>query len=310
MIAYDRLSQIVPADQALAAKALATSLQQISGITNMTLPVLVNAVSRLQTTANLNQISSLTQAVPSSVANYLSNIAGTDGQQIVICDVLGIAAGYQVAEYFANTVATLANTNVTYLTSVYQTMDSVVGNVYGDPVAGPVTIPGGQPAAGVYTATTDGMGNVLVNAAEAAFTGSGGDTPPTGAGLIPVAVIEIANIASNNSSQVSIMNSNFSSMASQVQKEQQLQAAIQIDFANLVANNGPTVYSLIYNLPSYGQQTEPGGMSEFWTGVANIDTFTGQAVVATLREGVNQAALTQAGIQTNAVVPATPNTSN
>ena len=75
MIAYDRLSQIIPADQALAAKAFATSLQQISGITNMTLPVLANTIVNLQTTNNLPLISALTQAVPTSVANYFSNIA-------------------------------------------------------------------------------------------------------------------------------------------------------------------------------------------------------------------------------------------
>jgi hypothetical protein len=79
MIAYDRLSQIVPAEQALAAKALATSLQTIAGITNTTLPVLANTVVNLQTTNNLPLITALTQAVPSSVSDYLSNIAGTAG---------------------------------------------------------------------------------------------------------------------------------------------------------------------------------------------------------------------------------------
>jgi hypothetical protein len=71
MIAYDRLKQIVPADQALASKALATSLQQIAGITNMTLPVLANTVINLQTTNNLDQINALTQAVPANVALLL-----------------------------------------------------------------------------------------------------------------------------------------------------------------------------------------------------------------------------------------------
>ena len=147
MIAYDRLSQIVPADQALASKALATSLQQIAGVTNMTLPVLANVVTNLQTTINLPLITELTQAVPTAVSDYLSNIGGANGRPVGVCDVLGIAAGYQVTDYFLNTVSTLANTNVAYLTTIYQTMDSVVGNVYGDPVAGPVVIPGGQPAA-------------------------------------------------------------------------------------------------------------------------------------------------------------------
>lgn len=306
MIAYDRLSQIVPSDQALAAKALATSLQQIAGITNMTLPVLANAIINLQTTNNLPLISALTQAVPANVASYLSNISGTDGTPVGICDVLGIAAGYQVTDNFINTVSTLANTNVAYLTTVYQTMNGVVGNVYGDPVSGPVVIPGGQPAAGTYTATTDGMGNVLTTAADSAITGTGGDTPPTGPGLIPVADIEIGNISTDNPAQVATLNSYFTSMGAQVVQEQTLQAAAQIDFGNLIANNNPTVYSLINSLPSYGLQTEQGGQAQFWEGVANISTFTGQAIVATLREGQNLALLGNAGIQTNSTVPGTP----
>jgi hypothetical protein len=307
MIAYDRLSQIVPADQALAAKSLATSLQQITGVTNMTLPVLANATVNLQTTNNLPLISALTQAVPTSVSTYLSNIGGANSQPIGVCDVLGIAAGYQVTDNFLNTVSTFANTNITYLTTVYQTMNSVVGNVYGNPVSGPVVIPGGQPAAGTYYAVTSNVGNILVTAADAAMTGTGGDTPPTGPGLIPVAQTEIGNLVNNSSAQVSTLNSYFTSMAAQVVQEDNLQIASEIDFANLIPNSSPTVYSLIYSLPSYGAQTQEGGLAQFWEGVANINTFTGQAVVATLREGVNRSLLGNAGIQTNAVVPAAAN---
>jgi len=305
MIAYDRLSQIVPADQALASKALATSLQQIAGVTNMTLPVLANVVTNLQTTINLPLITELTQAVPTAVSDYLSNIGGANGRPVGVCDVLGIAAGYQVTDYFLNTVSTLANTNVAYLTTIYQTMDSVVGNVYGDPVAGPVVIPGGQPAAGTYYAVTSNA-VVTTTAADSAFTGTGGDTPPTGPGLIPVAQTEIGNIATNSSAQVSTLSGYFTSMAQQVSLEDSLQVAAGIDFANLVAINNPTVYSLVYNLPSYGLQTEQGGMAQYWEGVANISTFTGQAVVAVLREGVNGSVLGRAGIQTNAIVPSNP----
>ena len=187
MIAYDRLSQIVPADQALASKALATSLQQINGITNMTLPVLANTVVYLQTTNNLDQISSLTQAVPANVASYLANIAGTSGTPVGVCDVLGIAAGYQITDYFLNTVSTFANTNTAYLTTVYQTMNSVVGNVYGDAVSGPAIIPSGQPAAGklgrqrAHLADRAGGGPIAgAAAARAATSGGEGITPVRG----------------------------------------------------------------------------------------------------------------------------------
>lgn len=310
MIAYDRLSQIVPSDQALAAKALAAGLQQIAGITNTTLPVLANTITNLQTTNNLDKISALTEAVPANVANYLANIAGTGGKPVVVCDVLGIAAGYQVTDNFSNTVSTLANTTVAYLTSIYQTMNNTVGNVYGDPVAGPVTIPSGLPGAGMYYATTGNIGNVsnvvISTAADTAMTGTGGDTPPTGPGLIPVAVIEIGNILVSSSAQVSVLNSSFGSMAAQVAQEKNLQTAAQIDFANLIPNNSPTVYSLIYSLPTYGQQTEAGGMAQFWSGVADQATFTGQAVVAALREGINLSGLTQAAVSTNSAIPADP----
>lgn len=315
MIAYDRLSQIVPADQALAAKALATSLQQIAGITNTTLPVLADTIVNLQTTNNLPLISALTQAVPTSVANYISNIAGTNGTPVGVCDVLGIAAGYQVTDGFINTVSTLANTNVAYLTTIYNNMNSVVGNIYGDPVAGPVIIPGGQPAAGTYYANISNVANVITivsTAADNAFTGGAGDDgmgnvlPATGPGLFAVAYPEIGNIVTDSPAQVAVLNSNFNSLGAQVVQEKNLQSAAQIDFGNLIANNNPTVYSLINSLPSYGRQTETGGQAQFWEGVANISTFTGQAIVATLREGYNQSYLSNAGIQTNSAIPPAP----
>ena len=318
MIAYDRLSQIIPADQALANKALSVSLQQLTGIQNMTLPVLANTIANLETTNNLPAISALTQAVPASVANYLANIAGTNGKQFGVCDVLGIAAGYQVTELFNNTVATLANTNTAYLTTIYQTMNSVVGNVYGDPIDGPVTIPVGYPAAGVYYADvqTSNVGNVTSNvlistAADVAFTGvtdpDSTNPPPTGPGLLSVTYPEIGNVVANNPNQVANLNSYFNSMAQQVINEHTYQARAQIDFANLIPNNNLVVYSLIYDLPTYGQQQEQGGQAQFWQGVADQSTFTGQAVVAVMREGHNQTYLNTAGIATNGPVPADAN---
>jgi len=317
MIPYDRLSQIIPDDQALANKALSVALQQIGGIVNTTLPVLANTVVNQQTTNNLPLISALTEAVPASVANYLSNIAGTNGNSVGVCDVLGVAAGYLVSDIFINTVSTLANTNTTYLTTIYQNMNSVVGNVYGDPVNGPVTIPIGQPAAGIYYANVANVANVgnvvTTTAADNAFTGgAGGDPdgnvfPATGPGLFAVAYPEIGNIVTDSPAQVAVLNSNFNSISAQIVQENTLQAAAQIDFANLVPNSSTAVFSLIYSLPIYGQQTEQGGQAQFWEGVSNLSTFTGQALIGAMREGYNQVYLNNAGIATNAAIPADPN---
>ena len=322
MISLERLQQIIPADQALANKALATSLQQIAGITNMTLPTLANAVIQMETTRNLPDIIALEQAVPPAIANYYINTLSNDGQPLVVCDVLGIAAGYQVANIFINTVSTLANTNVSYLTTIYETMNNVVIGTYGDPDAGPVIIPSGLPAAGTYYSATEEIENPdpppanitipTATAATNAFTGgSGGDpgnvTPATGPGLLPVALTEISNILVSSSAQVSTLNSYFTSLGAQVTLEQTLQAEIPIDFGNLTANSRTVVYSLITSLPYYGQQDEQGGLFQFWEGVADLSTFTGQALTAALREGHNQTYLNNAGIQTNNHIPADPN---
>jgi hypothetical protein len=125
--------------------------------------------------------------------------------------------------------------------------------------------------------------------------------------LLSVTYPEISNVVANNPTQVANMNSYFNSMASQVVSEKTYQARAQIDFANLVANSSSTVYSLIYNLPSYGRQTEQGGQAQFWEGIANLSTFTGQAIVAVLREGSNQQYLNNVGILTNGPVPADAN---
>jgi hypothetical protein len=106
---------------------------------------------------------------------------------------------------------------------------------------------------------------------------------------------------------VATLNSYFTSMGAQVTLEKSLQAKAQINFATLTPNSNPTVYSLITSLPFYGQQSEQGGLFQFWEGVANISTFTGQAIVATMREGHNQLYLNNAGIQTNNRIPANPN---
>lgn len=315
MISLERLQQIIPADQALANKALATSLQQIAGISNMTLPVLANAVVEMETTRDLPEISALTEAVPASIANYYISL-GNNGQPLAVCDVLGIAAGYKVANIFINTVSTLANTNVSYLTTIYETMSDVVVGTYGDPTNGPVTIPGGQPAAGTYYANVGNVGNVsnvvITTAADNAFTGGAGDDgtgnvlPATGPGLLSVSYPEISNIATSSPGQVSTLNSYFTSLGAQVTLEKSLQVTAQIDFGNLTPNSTASIYSLVTSLPYYGQQNEEGGMFQFWEGIANLSNFTGQALVAAMREGHNQQYLDNAGVQTNNHVPADP----
>ena len=56
MIAYDRLSAIIPSNLALANKALAVALGQVSGLPNMTLPTFAKTVKSTNTNQGLPAI--------------------------------------------------------------------------------------------------------------------------------------------------------------------------------------------------------------------------------------------------------------
>lgn len=282
MIAYDRLSQIVPADQALAAKALATSLQGISGITNMTLPVLANTVINLQTTNNLSELTALTTPVPASVANVFINLGGGTGTNgtVVLDDILGTAAGVIHTQALANTVTEFATMNLVALTSTYSTMSDVVNGIYGDPVVGPVVIPTG-PYANTYANADVAFGNALIPGAQA----------------------EISNVVTAFPTQVSSLNQDWTAMANQLVLEQTQQANASIVFDDIVGNNKNSIYGFVFGLPSYGLDTANGQTFSFLQAVADQTTLTGQSILGSLRQAKNQQVLSTAGVQTNSVVP-------
>ena len=287
MIAYDRLSQIVPADQALACKALSVSLQQISCISTLQLPELAAAVTPQQTTFDLPLISALTVAVPESVANYFTStlaVGSGSSNSIVVCDLLGTAGGYVSGPAMINTLSNLTNVNVVSLTSTYSTMANVVDGVYGDPTTGPVIIPSG-PYANTYVDAEDAFANAL----------------------IPGAQSQITTAISSYPSETGNLNTNWTNMATQLSLEKSLQAQAGINYANLQPNSTSSMYGFIFGLPSYGRDNQVGGVAQLVESVADYTNFTGQAVIASMREGRNQPYLQGIGIATNAPIPADPN---
>lgn len=286
MISLDRLQNIIPPDQALANKALSTSLKQIGGIANLTLPQLSETVIQLQTTRDLPQVTALTEAVPAAVANYYTGTMATGtgtNNNILITDILGTAGGYVSAPAMIETVTILATMNTANLASIYTIMDDVVNGVYGDPITGPVIIPSG-PYAGTYTDAND------------VFTNQ----------LIPGAQSEIALLVSVYPTEVARLNALWNSMADQLVSEFALQAQANLVFADLTANQKNSIYGLIYSLPTYGLDTKQGGITEFLESVCDLNTFTGQAITASLRQARNQSALGTAGIVTSDRIPSEP----
>ena len=286
MIALDRLEQIIPSDQALAMKALATSLTQIGGINQLNLQQLSAVVVAQQTTRDLPLVTELAQPVPASVAAYFSSSlavgTGPDGT-IVATDLLGTAAGWISAEAFARTVEILAGMNTTALQTVYETMLDVVTGVYGDPVTGPVDILSG-PYAGTYTDANEVFSTVL----------------------IPAAQSEISAAVAAYPNQSAELNTLWNSVAAQLVRENNLQAAAGLNFADLTANQRNSIYGLVYALPTYGLNKQIGGTTQLIEGVTDLTTFTGQCIVACMREGQNQQALEQAGIVVSNQIPEDP----
>lgn len=304
MIAYDRLSQIIPADLALANKALSISLQGLSGHSTTTSPSLATSTPQQETTKNLPHISALTEAVPPGVANYLVNTypEGT-GQYntLLIIDLLGTPSGQQTpTPKLVSTVQLINQMGVGTLTEIYARMLNDINGVYnveippvppnpatgdpGSPGIFYVEIPGG-PAAGIYPNQ------------QSAFDA-----------LIAVGRAEILLLAATSAGQQA--HQNFIDIANQLVREQYQQSRAFVDFRYLRANDKMSIYSFVYSLPQYGLNTIQYDIA--WDleqlSVLSItqDQFTAEAVLACMREGRNNATLSKAGISTNSNIPSTP----
>ena len=288
-ITYERLSRIIPSDQALANKAIQVSLQQIKNITTLTLPQLAAAFSNMQTTRDLPAISALQEAVPASVANYYSSTyatgSGPNGT-LVITDLLGAAVGVPFTSDLTNVTTTINSMEsagiLGTLTVTYNRMQNTVNGDYYDPGTGNVVIPPG-PGAGIY----ENVNSALV-------------------ALISNASAEVSGIQSSYPTQSANLNTNFTNMASSLVSENTNLSLASIDIPNLPTTGRGPIMSFVQSLPNYGLNTEENGPSQFLETVADLDTQGGQAIVACLREGRNVAALSAVNVGVDTNIPAAP----
>lgn len=280
----DQLAKIIPPDQAVATRAVVAALAQIKGIETITLPELAQAAANLETLKGLDLAQTLTAPVPSSTTSYYQNSFATGTGEFgtfTMNDLLGTAAGANVTALMNQVTGTLNTMTLTSLTSIYADMLNTVEGDYGT-FAGPVTIPSG-PAAGVYA-----NGN-------AAFT----------TGLIPAATTIIAGLISTYPVETATLNTAFNTICQQIETEGENQARAGINYDGSVPDNQTSALSFVGNLPQYGQNTAPGGTSEFLISVADTTVLSGQAIVGALREGQNTAVLNTAGIAASNQVPNT-----
>ena len=294
MITYERLSKIIPADQALACKAMSVSLQQIKNIDTLSLPQLAVAFIGTVTTKDLDQINALATAVPANVAAYYTSTYATGtgtGNTLVLTDLLGAAVGVTYIDQLNNVVTTLNSLSnvgaLANLTNIYSRMANTVNGVYGNAVSGPVTIPAGY-------------GNGVYSNADAAFSNA----------LISNAVVEIGNIVTAYPTEITSLNTEFNTMAQKVITESNNLTLATISIAELTTTDRGPVMSFVESLPTYGVNKEQNGPTWFLEQVADLTTLGGQAIVGCLREGQNLAVLNNIGIGVDTSIPSQSSSPN
>jgi hypothetical protein len=312
MTTYNTLKKIIPPDQALANQALSRSLRQVKDIFNTDLPSVSAAVSKLESNKDLDLINDLEQPIPQVVTDFVGNALapGTGhGNTRTTNHVIGIAAGATVTTELpvvTQVVTQLADAgNLAPLTANGGSSSSSVNGIYtlmqfclagaytsvvdpGPPVVISVTIPN----------TTWYAGPQVFASVDAAFG-------TAGTGLIAVANGWISNIAANNSALASQANDATAACAQQLvlNVDNCITAGIDIGNvvndpanANLVSNSVSTVLGLTSQLHDLGLDVSEGGTAQFFENIANTSTITGQAVIASMREGRNIAVLNAVGI--------------
>lgn len=281
MIALDRLEQIIPPGIALANKALAVGLQQISFSPMTKLSDFAEATAALRTCSDLPLVNNLSAPVPPEVADYFAqNVADGSGPNgtYIISDFFGTLAGITGLNYIAITNI-LSGMATTSLQQVYQTMNNVVNGQYGTTT---VTIPDGTPGAGTYASQDTAVST----------------------GLIPLAQAAIATIIALYPFQVTLLNTKWAQVDDQpAVRECLLQQKAGLDWSKLEPNNSLAMQSFIQDLPNQGLDLEPGGSHWFLQSIANIQTLAGQSVIGCLREGVNQVSLNSNGLNSAVDIP-------
>jgi hypothetical protein len=308
-ITYDQLRKVIPADQALANKAISVALQQVNSIFNTTGSVLAPSITGLELNKGLPAINSLTTPLPANVSAYFANTfatgSGPDGV-FLLTDLVGTPTGWVMNDALSNTtsVLNLLTTNgaldplLTPNTGLYAVMANTANGVYTDSTTIPnpmpppddlveytVTIPSGLPGAGTYGTYSS------QEAAQAdAFNN----------GLIPYMANTVANINASYGSLVSATNTNWNNICAQIVMENTNLALAEVDFGNLIAGTQPTGIAL--GLTSYGVDIVEGGGAFVLESLAQTATQGGQAIVSTMREARNQDRLSAAGVQTTELV--------
>lgn len=318
----DQLGKIIPPAQAVANKAIQVSLQQISNLAATDFPRLANTIKctvrdpwivsneylanslvvvapfvnystkPLATLSSTSQVYRAQQDVPAGTnitdTAYwepvtLCGINTMSGLPLIQAQTTPIDAS--VASYFATEVATGTGPNGTITTC------DVLGTAidYND-IAG-------------YLATATTAINALQTAGSLATLNTAYTTIAAAANdaavLTQITNANNAIAALSASPYVTTLNTAWVAIATGLSDEKTYQTKAGIDYFNLQSGDTATVMGFVLNLPQYAENCTECGPYQFLTDISDTTTLGGQAIVASMREAVNQTQLGAAGISQN-----------
>jgi hypothetical protein len=285
MIAYDRLSAIIPPGIALANKALSVSLAQISGIPNMGLPAFATAVKATNSNQGLPAINQQKQPLPTATKNYLLASVGVGTGpcgSITIEDCLGTVTGWVVAANLNSTTTQISSMNTANLQLGYQNVINCMSGAYDYHVPNPAYDPMLPPGPGnleylgwaCIVPSGPGAGDYRIYATQADARNAA-----ISAIVTNINTVVVPGLQATYPTQTALMNTNFGNICQQMGNEQDLQKRAGLDFANFFANLQPNsqtaVFSFAMGLPGYGQNIQQGGTRQFLEALADYNPTTG-----------------------------------
>lgn len=117
-------------------------------------------------------------------------------------------------------------------------------------------------------------------------------------------LIEITN-ANNAISALSVspfvtqLNVDWNYIAGYLNKEKGYQNQAGLTYFQLIADDKASVYALAQSLSQFGPQSQACGPNQFLQEVSDESTLTGQAIIGSLRESQNQSQLNKANLSVN-----------
>jgi hypothetical protein len=327
------LGKVIPPAQAVSNKAVQVAFEQITNVTNTTLPALAATVNTLPRTpwnsniaylandlvANAPAVNDLAQLSPATVFYRAqqdvpagTSINDTDywlpttidglntmsGLPLIQAQTAAITPG--VASYFSSNVATGTGPDGTITTC------DVIGTAIDrSNIAAQLNI-ARSAIANIVSLDAGNIGRINSAYTAIAAATSGTDVVAN----IAKANGNIANIYTNGTAavvaNVAVLNGAWSVIANVLSTEKTYQTKAGIDYTNLQAGEKVSTMGFVQQLPTYGTQTDSCGPAYFVGQIANTSIIGGQAIVGAMREGQNNQVLNAARLNVDTTPSAAP----